>query len=511
GVVGAGDQTSGEWVTKALQANSAGNYDEALACAEKAIASDPNDANAYNARGLVYYMKGQKELSTLAIRDYDMAIKLKPDFAVAYMNRGNAKTDLGLYDSNIEDQNMAIKLSPTLASAYSARGAAYHRKKMYDRAIEDYGRSLELDPKHVGAYVGRGNSYYRSGKYDVAIRDYDQAITMDPNNADCYRYRGRTYLKKGAYDKALVDLLKSEEIKPTSAGTHSYKGDTHLARGEFDLAIKAYDRSIELSPQQTDLNSYFGRGMALKGKGQVPEAVADLKKAVEHAPMNEDYKKELNSIGGESAVQQAVAQAPAELFSPSASVPSASSGPAPSSIEGARVLTPFAGYDTAETCKELGKRLAGVPWREGDEESGPVGSSQSGQYESTLRHTMQGLRLFYGAMTPEEDKSFNAFWAPFFDHPTAGALEYFQKINPLLDDLAVTLNTLDGKLSDLGGALQETLITSEDPGSAASRAARATYESVKMERAKMDDLVKQIVALGNPPNPFASKCGARKR
>ncbi len=530
------DKKSGEWVAKSLAAFQAGKYDEAVRFADQAIQIDPKDEDAYNARGLAYYGKGQKEFSIKAIADYDMAIKLKPDFAVAYMNRGNAKTDLEQYDSNIEDQTRAIQLSPKMSRAYSARAAAYHRKKMYDKAIEDYDRSLELSSKDGEAYCGRGNSYYRSGKYDQAIKDYDQAISLQPGNADFYRLRGRAYLKTGAYDKTLVDCIRSLEINPNLSKTRSYKGDAHLAQGEYDLAIKEYNRSIELDPKQTDQNSYFGRGMAFKAKGQLQEAIADLKKAVENAPENEEYKKELATMGGLSVAQQipAPVQAPADLpaaqntppLETPASTPAADvsggnasllsnttapSNPAPSPAGGARVMAPFTGYAVADMCNQVNTKLSGVPWREGEAAGGTVGAPQLGQYDSMLRHTMQGLRLLYGTLTPEEENSFNAFWAPFFDHPTATGLEYFQKINPLLDEMAVTLNNLDGMVAELGEGLQETLITVEDPGSAAPHVARATYESVKAERAKMDDLMKQITALGNPPNPLAAKCAARKR
>ncbi|MEE8223247.1 MAG: tetratricopeptide repeat protein, partial [Alphaproteobacteria bacterium] len=52
-----------------------------------------------------------------AIAEYDQAIKLKPDYAKAYYNRGVAYMSKGLYDRAIEDYDTAIRLRPDYAKA----------------------------------------------------------------------------------------------------------------------------------------------------------------------------------------------------------------------------------------------------------------------------------------------------------------------------------------------------------------------------------------------------------
>ena len=69
--------------------------------------------------------KGEHDL---AIDDFNMAIKLKPDYAIAYNNRGTVYRIIGEYDRAIEDCNKAIELDPGYAEPYSNRGAAYREK-----------------------------------------------------------------------------------------------------------------------------------------------------------------------------------------------------------------------------------------------------------------------------------------------------------------------------------------------------------------------------------------------
>ena len=72
-------------------------------------AIEPQDAEAYNSRGLAYCDKGNLDQ---AIADYDQAIALDPQFALAYYNRGLAYYGKGDLDRAIADYDEAIALDP---------------------------------------------------------------------------------------------------------------------------------------------------------------------------------------------------------------------------------------------------------------------------------------------------------------------------------------------------------------------------------------------------------------
>src|SRR6266540_1924064 len=84
-----------------------GTYDRAIADYDQAIKLKPDDAYAYNSRGLAYSKKG---LLDRAIADYDQAIRLKPDVALAYFNRGNAHKNAGNKQSAIADFRKSLEL-----------------------------------------------------------------------------------------------------------------------------------------------------------------------------------------------------------------------------------------------------------------------------------------------------------------------------------------------------------------------------------------------------------------
>ena len=59
-----------------------------------------------------------------AITDYDTSIRLKPDYASAYLNRGIAKAKLGQHEAAIADYDAAIHFKNDLVNAYVNRGIA---------------------------------------------------------------------------------------------------------------------------------------------------------------------------------------------------------------------------------------------------------------------------------------------------------------------------------------------------------------------------------------------------
>jgi tetratricopeptide (TPR) repeat protein len=94
--------------------------------------------------------------SKKAIEYLSHAIKLQPDYAGAYYNRGIAYTGLGQYQRAIEDFNEAIGLKSDYAYAYNNRGLAYNGLGQYQRAIEDFNKVIRLKPDYDNAYSNRG-------------------------------------------------------------------------------------------------------------------------------------------------------------------------------------------------------------------------------------------------------------------------------------------------------------------------------------------------------------------
>lgn len=96
-------------------------------------------------RGIVHmYAKNL----TAALADYEQALKLRPDLAEAYVNRGIALVHLGGRDEEaIKMLSEGIERSPNRPEvAYYTRAIAYELVGQTKQAYEDYKRAAELRP-----------------------------------------------------------------------------------------------------------------------------------------------------------------------------------------------------------------------------------------------------------------------------------------------------------------------------------------------------------------------------
>lgn len=296
-----------------------GDYDRALADYDRAIALNPEYADAYDNRGIAYRRKGDYDR---AIADHDRAVALNPNGADYYYNRGIAYADKGDYDRAIADYDRAIALNPEDAFAHNNRGIAHKRKGEFDRAIEDFDRAIALNPEHASAYHNRGNFYYDKGDYDRAIADYDRVITLNPEKAPAYINRGKAHAGKRDIDRAISDFDRAIALNPNNAEflelrcwtlavagknldqaradcdaslalvnepyTLESRGLVGLKQRQYDKAWADYDAALRAKPETA---SYlFGRGVAALGLGRTAEGNADLAAATKlDAKIGEKY------------------------------------------------------------------------------------------------------------------------------------------------------------------------------------------------------------------------------
>jgi tetratricopeptide (TPR) repeat protein len=164
--------TAQQWLERGFAAV---NVNERLRLYTEAIRLKPDSAEAFSNRGNARRTKGDVEG---ALRDYTEAIQLKPDFAEAYNNRGNARRAKGDAEGALQDYTEAIRLKPDLAKAYNNRGVTRRAKGDAEGALQDYTEAIQLKPDYAKAYNNRGKARLAKGDVDGALQDYNEAIRL---------------------------------------------------------------------------------------------------------------------------------------------------------------------------------------------------------------------------------------------------------------------------------------------------------------------------------------------
>lgn len=119
-----------------------GDYDEAIADFNRAIALEPSNGGYYLIRANT---KERKRDYAGAIADYTRAIEFaREDEDVIYVVRAEAREQAGDLDGAIADYTRAIEINPKLADAYHRRGLAKQKKSDPKGAAADLARAKQL-------------------------------------------------------------------------------------------------------------------------------------------------------------------------------------------------------------------------------------------------------------------------------------------------------------------------------------------------------------------------------
>jgi len=163
-------------VLKALAKDPADRFESVRAFAQalERAAAPQKTKEQWKTEGDNHWKSGQyKE----ALAAYEEAIKLDPNFAIAY-NKGNALSDLKRHEEALAAYEQALRLDPKAAFAWNGKGNALYSLKRYEEALAAYEQALRLDPKYAHAYNNKGAALKALGRAAEAEQAYQQARAL---------------------------------------------------------------------------------------------------------------------------------------------------------------------------------------------------------------------------------------------------------------------------------------------------------------------------------------------
>ncbi len=127
-----------------------------------------------------------------AIADLDKAIRISPDFTLAYLVRANARYLNGKMEHDdsrstkearpsrlaIADIDTVIKLSPSMPIAYYNKGVILAEEGDYTTALQNFSKAIELRPDFGEAYFNRGYVYLQLGNKEAAFADLSRSGSL---------------------------------------------------------------------------------------------------------------------------------------------------------------------------------------------------------------------------------------------------------------------------------------------------------------------------------------------
>ncbi|MTF40327.1 protein kinase domain-containing protein [Cyanobacterium aponinum] len=165
------------------------------------------------------YLRESKQYRE-AIDLYNQVIELNPNNATAYNNRGLAYDELKQYQKAIDSYNRAIELDSNYTNAYNNLDLAYKNLKVSKKLIPIVIISFLVTFLFswvvllVSIYLYHYNANNYNAKYKEQISNNIKAIQLNSEDASAYNNRGVVYFYFKEYDKAIADYNKAIELDP---------------------------------------------------------------------------------------------------------------------------------------------------------------------------------------------------------------------------------------------------------------------------------------------------------
>ena len=219
---------------------------------ESIVKTPTENIEAYNLylKGRYYWNKSNPEDILRAIKTFEEAIKLDPNFALPYC---------------------------TLSYCYSFMGSSglMPPAEAYPKAKDCTLKAIELDPNHAESHLSLATiKFYHNWDFEGAEASLNKAQDLGLNSSLFNQVHGWFLIAKGDFEKAIEKIQQALALDPLSLPLMSTLGDAYSFAGRFEEGLAQYNKLIELEPNFR--RGFEGRGMIYLAMGENEKAVKDF-------------------------------------------------------------------------------------------------------------------------------------------------------------------------------------------------------------------------------------------
>src|SRR5437868_4888940 len=188
---------------------------------------------------------------TSSIRYYEQALKLDPNYALAYCGLADTYAYMGgvvmpSKEAVVKEKEFAqkaLELDPELPEAHLSLACALGGAFDWRNAQIEFDRAIELNPNLAWAYEIYAWFLGGLGRLDEAIAKDKKAIELDPLNSFFQSALAYFLYHARRYDDAIVQIKKTLELDPASTLGRHFLGCCLLWKGDTAGAIAEFQRS----------------------------------------------------------------------------------------------------------------------------------------------------------------------------------------------------------------------------------------------------------------------------
>lgn len=228
--------------------------DTAIELLERAITTDPEFALAHAAIAYAYFNKSglfepqEKQWQEQALTSANKALALEPDLAEAHLARAMVLAEKTEFDvaKKVEEFRRALSLNPNLDEAHHLLGSFYNHIGLLDKASDEEQKAIAINPANTGARYRVGINLLFQCKYEQAVTVFAGTRRFAPSLWGFHMALALFHL--GRRDEATAVVSQSLRDLPQDEGglLAGMQAMLAAAAGEERTAEERINRALEV-------------------------------------------------------------------------------------------------------------------------------------------------------------------------------------------------------------------------------------------------------------------------
>lgn len=269
---------SEQTLAAALAHHRAGRLADAERLYRLVCETDPNNARAFHLLGVVSHQLNRPDAAALVGR----AVALEPDFAEAHNDRGVILAANGLLADALSCFQRAVALNAGYNEARNNLGRGLRSLGRLDEALTQFELVLKSAPQSPAAHFNLASVLELSGRKADAEKHYRNAVSLRPDFVDAHLHLAFLLQGIDRLPEALAHAERAVALRPDSAGARNNLGNILRAVGRREEAIAQYETALTIDPNS--FMAHYNCGVALRGETRIAEARVHFAQALALKP-----------------------------------------------------------------------------------------------------------------------------------------------------------------------------------------------------------------------------------
>ncbi|MBI3649915.1 MAG: protein kinase [Acidobacteria bacterium] len=236
-------------------------------------------------KGRYHWNKRTREGLLKGIEQFNKAIDLDPNYALAYAGLADSYNLIASYSSSPPSDafpkarsaaTRALSLDHTLTEAHiSLAFVLFGYDWQYQEAEKEFKKALTLNPGYATGHLWYALFLVAMGRYDEAQATMHRALELDPLSLPINTNLGWLFYLGRRYDEAIKQLKKTLEMEPNYLLARRRLCQVYLQQERFAEADSEFQQALARAGEDLETLASQGYRYALSGQAEAAQQVLD--------------------------------------------------------------------------------------------------------------------------------------------------------------------------------------------------------------------------------------------